>query len=254
MFDAILWGLIQGLTEFLPVSSSGHLILIPDLLGREPPDLVTSAALHLGTRVAVLIYFRSDIMEVLRFTAEGKRLLRFLVIGTIPVVILGLALAGPLEEMAEYPRLVAVAVMVTGVILLGSRLLPAGSRRQQETGDADAATIGLAQAFALIPGISRSGSTIVAGQARRFEGREAASLAFLLGIPAIAGAGLLSVLDLAGGDGGGGLTPELLVGMVVAGLSGYAAIAFLLRLIPRIGLTPFGVYCLAFGAFCFLVL
>ncbi len=254
MLDAIIWGLIQGLTEFLPISSSGHLVLIPELLGRDAPDLVTSAALHLGTLVAVLVYFRAEVLEVLKLTPAGKRLMRFLVIGTIPVVIGGLALQGPLEDMAEQPRLVALAMTVTGVILICSRFIPERARTRDETTDTDAVSIGLAQAFALIPGISRSGSTMVAGLARGFERREAAELAFLLGIPAIAGAGLLSTLELAGSDSGSGLTAALVVGMIVAGVSGYAAIAFLLNLIRRTGLTPFGIYCIALGILSLVVL
>lgn len=240
-----MWGLIQGLTEFLPISSSGHLVIIPALLGREGPDLATSALLHIGTLIAVLVFFWRDLLEVLRFTDEGKRLLRFLVIGTIPAAVVGLTLRDPLDRLNEQPRLVAVALIGTGLVLLGSRFIKHGARRQEEAGMRTAVVMGLGQAVALIPGVSRSGSTITAGLLERYERQQAARLAFLLGIPAIAGAGLLNFIDLAGSDEG--ISAALLVGVVVAAVVGYGAIAFLLRLIARTGLVPYGVYCVVLG-------
>jgi undecaprenyl-diphosphatase len=246
MLESALWGLIQGLTEFLPISSSGHLVLVPALFGREGPDLATSAVLHIGTLVAVLLYFRSEVAEVLRFTAAGKRLLSFMLIGTIPAAVAGLALRDPLDRLNENPTLVALAMIGAGVVFVSTRLLPSGTRGAGDTQIRDAIVMGVGQALALIPGVSRSGMTISAGMEERFERREAASLAFLLGIPAIAGAGLINFVDLAA-EGGAGLGGELLVGMLVAGVVGYAAIAALLGLIRRTGLTPFGWYCIGFG-------
>ena len=247
MFDAVFWGLIQGLTEFLPVSSSGHLVLVPELFGREGPDLATSALLHLGTLSALLVYFRRELLTMVRRTDEGRRLLGFVVVGTIPAVIVGFTLRDMFDRMNERPVGVAVAMIVAGVGMVATRWLPVGSRTQSDVGMRDGLVIGLGQAFALIPGISRSGATIGTGMARRFEHREAATLAFILGIPAMAGAGLLSFIDLADA-GGADITGSLLVGMGVAALVGYAAIAGLLRLIQRTGLAPFGVYCVLFGA------
>lgn len=253
MLNAGFWGLIQGLTEFLPISSSGHLVLVPALFGQEPPDLATSAVLHLGTLLAVLVYFRRDLAEVVRFTPDGRRLLRFMVIGTIPAGVIGLAFRGPLEEMNQKPRFVAVALILTGLILLATRFLERGVRKQQETGDMDAIVMGLGQAVALIPGVSRSGTTIAAGLTRSFERLDAASLAFLLGIPAIAAAGLLNFVDLAS-EGGGGVTGAILFGTAIAAVSGYLAIAGLLGLIRHTGLMPFGVYCITLGVLALIVL
>lgn len=253
MLNAAFWGLIQGLTEFLPISSSGHLVLVPALFGQEPPDLATTAVLHLGTLAAVLIYFRKDLREILRFTPDGKRLLWFMLIGTIPAGILGLAFRGALEDLNENPQWVAVALIGTGCLLIGTRWLALGKRTQNDTTPRDAIIMGLGQALALIPGVSRSGTTISTGLAQGYERRDAASLAFLLGIPAIAGAGLLTFVDLAS-EGGGGINGALLVGMLVAGVSGYWAIAFLLNLIRRTGLVPFGIYCVAFGALSLVLL
>jgi undecaprenyl-diphosphatase len=246
MLDAILWGLIQGLTEFLPISSSGHLVLVPAVLGRGGPDLATSAVLHLGTLAAVLVYFRGEVREMLGLTEYGKRLLRLLVIGTIPAAAIGFAFRGGFEKLNDNPRYVAVALIVTGIFLFSTRWIPSGRRVITDSTNVDAAALGFGQALALIPGVSRSGSTIAAGLARSFDREAAARYSFLLGIPAIAGAGLLEFVDLA--RDGGGVTTATWVGMGVAAISGYAAIAILLRLIRRVGLMPFGIYCVSFGA------
>ncbi len=252
MLEASFWGLIQGLTEFLPISSSGHLVLVPALLGTEPPDLATSAMLHLGTLLAVLLYFRRDLREMLRFSERGRRLILLLVIGTIPAAVLGLAFQSFFDHLSETPRYVALALIGTGVMLLATRAIVLRSRRVEDSGTRDAAIIGFGQAVALVPGVSRSGATISTGLLRGFDRTEAARYSFLLGIPAIAGAGLLKGIELAGEPGGIGAA--VFVGMAVAAVSGYAAIALLLRLIGRIGLVPFGVYCLAMGAFALVVL
>jgi undecaprenyl-diphosphatase len=245
MVDALLWGLIQGLTEFLPISSSGHLVLVPAVLGRDGPDLATSAVLHLGTLAAVLVFFRAEVGHVVRRTPQGKRLLRLLIIGTIPAAALGFVFKDGFESLNDNPTGVAVALILTGIALFASRWIPRGDRTMSDSSDRDAVTLGLGQALALIPGVSRSGATIATGLVRGFDRAEAARFSFLLGIPAIAGAGLFEFIDLA--RDGGGVTSTTWVGMAVAAVSGYAAIALLLRLIGRAGLAPFGVYCVGFG-------
>ena len=249
MLEAAFWGLIQGLTEFLPISSSGHLVLVPALLDREGPDLATSAVLHLGTLAAVLAYFRVEVGEVIRFTDLGRQLLKLLVIGTIPAAVLGLLFAGPLDEFNDTPRAVAAALGAAGVVLIVASRIPPGDREVDSVAAKDAALIGTAQALALIPGVTRSGMTIGAGLGRRLDPHHAARFSFLLGIPAIAGAGLLALIDLAGSDSG--VPGETWLGVVVAAATGYAAIAALLRMIRSIGLAPFGVYCIAAGALAF---
>lgn len=249
MSDAILWGLVQGLSEFLPISSSGHLVLVPALLGRQGPSLATSAVLHLGTLLAILLYFRSEVGQIFRLTEEGRTLLRWLVIGTIPAAVLGLLFVGPLEEFNENPGAVAVALFGTGVALVATSRLPHGPKVVEDSTNRDALLLGIGQAIALIPGVSRSGTTIGAGLVRRFDRAEAARYAFLLGIPAIAGAGLFEFVDLA--QSRGGIPAETWVGLGVAFASGYAAIALLLRLIRRVGLVPFGAYCIVAGGVSF---
>ncbi len=251
MLEAAFWGLIQGLTEFLPISSSGHLVLVPALLGQEPPDLATSAMLHLGTLVAVLVYFRREVVEVITFTDKGKRLLTLVLIGTIPAAVIGLTFESQVDALNERPTGVAIALLVTGVVLFATRWLDRGDRTVEQATIKDTVIMGFGQAVALIPGVSRSGSTISAGLLRGFTHAEAARYSFLLGIPAIAGAGLLKGKDLI--DSGTGISGEILVGVVVAAVSGYAAIAFLLRLIGRSGLAPFGIYCMVAGLVALMV-
>jgi undecaprenyl-diphosphatase len=252
MLTAAFWGLVQGLTEFLPVSSSGHLVLVPALLGIDDPDLATSAVLHLGTLAAVVWYYRADLWSLRRFSSdpEARRVLTVLLIGTVPAAIIGIFLGRPIEIIFTEPWLAAVMLMVTGAVLGLSLLLPTGTRRVEEATIGDAVMVGWAQAFALLPGISRSGITITAGMAQGMERLQAARYAFLLGVPAIAGAGLGKLIDLIDE---GGFEPSLLIGMLVAAVSGYFAITFLIRLLARLGLAPFAVYCLVFGGIAYLL-
>ena len=252
MWNAILWGLIQGLTEFLPISSSGHLVLIPALLGTDGPDLATSATLHLGTLIAVLVFYRADLARMGRFDRIGRKLITLIVIGTIPAAVLGLVFRDQLDRINETPKAVAVFLVITGIVLLSTMLIRFGDRTIDRLRPLDSIVVGTAQAFALVPGISRSGMTISADLARGLNRLDAARFAFLLGIPAIAGGGLLSLLDLM--EEGGGVPASTWVGMVVAAFSGYAAIALLLRVLGRVGLAPFGIYCVVAGTLSFVLL
>jgi len=247
---AIIWGLVQGLTEFLPISSSGHLVVVPaflDSLGVDvsAPSLAVSAVLHLGTLIAVLVYFRADVMSVLRMGRDpaGRKIALLVAVGTVPALI-GLPLKSRLESIQDDVTYVGIALMATGVILVVGHRLARGACALLEGRVSDAVVVGLAQAFALIPGISRSGVTIAAGNGRGFEPIEAARFSFLLGIPAIAGAGLISLPEVLA-EGGLGL--ELLIGLVVAAASGYLAITVLLAALRRVGLAPFAVYCFVVG-------
>lgn len=252
MVNAIIWGVIQGLTEFLPISSSGHLVLVPAILDIPAPDLATSAMLHLGTLAAVLVYYRSDVARMAKFDRPGRKLITLILIGSIPAAVLGLAFESQIEELISDPVVVAYMLIVTGVILLGTTLLRLGDRMSSDLRPMDTVIIGFAQSAALIPGISRSGMTISAGLTRGLERTEAANFAFLLGIPVIAGAGMLSMIDVL--SSGESIPSEVWIGMLAAALSGYAAIAILLRLLRRVGLAPFGIYCVAFGVFSIIAL
>lgn len=226
-------------------------MIVPAFLSRlgldiAQPDLAISAVLHLGTLASVLFYFREDVARMLRFRSDpdGRRILLLVIIGTIPAVA-GLFLEGTLDRFQDTVSNVGWALIGTGVILLIGQRFARGTRRLEEGRVPDAALVGLAQAFALIPGISRSGSTITAGNMRGFEPSQAARYSFLLGIPTIAGAGLLQIPDLAGA---GRLDAALGVGFLTAALSGYLAISLLLAVIKRIGLVPFAVYAFVVGA------
>lgn len=250
MLSAIVWGLVQGLTEFLPVSSTGHLVIIPAYLNRVgleviEPSLEVSAFLHLGTLLAVLVYFRDDVLRMLwgHRDPEGRRILILVVVGTLPALV-GLFLEAPLERFQDSVANVGWALMATGVILIIGNRLATGRRVLTEGRPRDALIVGVAQAFALIPGISRSGMTISAGNGTRLHPLEAARYSFLLGIPAIAGAGLLQIPDLAEA---GQLGPEAWVALAVAAVAGYGAIALLLAALRSIGLLPFAGYCLVVG-------
>ncbi|MFZ0014853.1 MAG: undecaprenyl-diphosphate phosphatase [Acidimicrobiia bacterium] len=250
MLAAIIWGLVQGLTEFLPISSSGHLVIVPEFLDAlgmdiEPPSLAVSAVLHLGTLVAVLIYFRDDLKKVIRLRsdAEGQRIALLVLVGTVPALV-GLPLRDQIESLQEDVTKVGLAVIATGVILVIGQAFAKGTRQLVEGRIPDAIVVGIAQAFALIPGISRSGITISAGNSQGFEPTQAARFSFLLGIPTIAGAGLLSLPDL---FDSGTFGVDLVVAMVVAAVSGYLAIAFLLAMLRHVGLMPFAIYCFIVG-------
>jgi undecaprenyl-diphosphatase len=246
VLNAAFWGLVQGLTEFLPVSSSGHLVLVPALLGITEPDLATSAMLHVGTLLAVIWYYREDLLGLVREprSAHSRRIWMLLAIGTIPAAVIGLTLDGPIEILFSEPGYVAIALVITGIVLAVSTAIPVGTRTVEDARAGDAIVIGLAQALALIPGISRSGMTITAALAQGLERVEAARYAFLLGVPAIAGAGLVEGLELVDR---GGFESSLLVGMAVAAITGYLAIDGLVRLLGRAGLAPFAIYCIGFG-------
>lgn len=257
MLDAFVWGLVQGLTEFLPISSSGHLVLVPAFLAEVGidvgnPDLAITAVLHLGTLLAVLAYYRADILGVLRRPTDprSKRLIFLVAVGTIPALV-GLPLRDVLGEIEESPRLVGMALVGTGLILLVGSRWAHGQRRLGSGRTADAVAVGCAQALALIPGVSRSGSTITAALMRGFDRQEAARYSFLLAIPAIAGGGLISLIDVAGESIDIG---PVIVGVVVAAVSGYVAISFLIRLLVSRGLGPFVGYCLVVGTAAIVVL
>jgi undecaprenyl-diphosphatase len=239
----IILGLVQGLTEFLPVSSSGHLVLVPSLLGWDEPPLSLTILLHLGTLLALLIYFRDDILQLV-FGVFGRgmgprvarRVVVLLVIGTIPAVIAGLAFSSFFEDAFQRPYETCIELVITGILLIVAERL--GQRAAHRELDAPKAFgIGVAQALAILPGISRSGSTIGAGLWFGMSREEATRFSFLLSIPAVAGAGLL---DLAKGQLD--FTPSAMAGLVAAAISGYLSIAVLLKFVRTHSLRVFSGY------------
>lgn len=248
MLQDIILGLVQGLTEFLPISSSGHLVLVPAVLGWEEPSLTFDILLHLGTLLAVVLYFRRELLGLIlgvcgrgQDPAIARRLAGYLVIGTIPAAVAGLALGDVFERLFQSPLWVCGELVVTALVLLATERL--GERAERRDLDGRAATaIGLAQAVAIAPGISRSGTTIGAGLWLGLPREEATRFSFLLSIPAIAGAGLVSLGDVAGGRFE--LTAGVMAGVAAAGISGYLSIGGLLRYVRTRSLGVFAAYLL----------
>jgi undecaprenyl-diphosphatase len=255
VFQAIVLGMLQGLAEFLPVSSSAHLTLAPWAFGWPEPGLAFDVALHLGTLVALLWYFRAEWIALARAgiellmkrradTVEKKRAL-FLVIATIPGALAGLALEKQAESVFRAPALTAVALIVMGAALWIVDARASDERPLEALTWRDAVLIGCAQAFAIIPGVSRSGATITAGRGLGFDRRGAATFSFLMSMPIIAAAAVLKVPKALHESG---LTLPLVVGIATAAVSGWIAIAVLLRFIERRGFAVFAVYRFVLGA------
>jgi undecaprenyl-diphosphatase len=261
MFQAIVLGAVQGLTEFVPVSSSAHLVLVPYLLEWPVPSLSFDVAVHVGTLVALIIYFWRDLWEIAvgvirRASRRGgqrdrdrARLAWMLLVASIPAALVGILLEGFFEDLFERPVFVAVELLVTAAILLVGEAVYARSdpRRRRDVDDltvVDALTIGALQALAISPGISRSGATITGGMVRGLSREASARFSFLLSIPAILGAAVVSLPDLPQGTDPG---PVIAAG-AVAGLTGFAAIAFLLRYLRTRTMRPFAIYCVALSA------
>jgi undecaprenyl-diphosphatase len=247
----VILGLVQGLTEFLPVSSTAHLLFAEHYLAIPRPGLVLEAVLHLGTAVAAIVMFWPDVVRLLRAVpavlrrdagGEGdRRLLLAIAAATVVTAALGLAFQHPLEQMFQSVRGTAYQLLVTGGILLWSR-----ERGHRGGGNAtlrDGVALGAAQALAIIPGISRSGTTIVAGLLLGFQRTEAARISFLMAIPAILGASLFALKDAAEASAMGFSLAGLIIGGIVAGVSGALAIAWLVGLVKRQRLVWFAGYC-----------
>ncbi len=250
MIHYILLGIVQGLTEFLPVSSSAHLVLFERFLGFDPPGVLLEAALHLGTLGAVILLLRHDLIRLARglFHRGSERSeVGRLIVGTIPIVFLGLLFQNRIEAAFTSLSVIGFCLLVTGAILFLADW--AGKRaKRYEIRLFDSIFIGLSQAAALLPGISRSGSTIATGMALGVRGAEAARFSFLLSIPAILGAGALKVIQaFSEGSIPAGEWIGLLLGALTAGAVGALAIKGLLAVIARGRLKVFGIYCLAVG-------
>ena len=251
----LVLAIIQGITEFLPISSSGHLILVPIFTGWADQGLVTDVMVHMGSLLAILVYFWRDVVklaaggiELLKghMTLHG-RLALYIVIGTVPAIAFGLYLrkSGFLDRVRG-PQIVAWNAIVFGILMLIADWFGPMKRRMEDMKFAPALFIGLAQALALIPGTSRSGVTITAARAMGFERPDAARFSFLLGIPAMVGAGVLVIGEaVESGEAVGG--DSLLTGALTF-LCALAAIAFLMAVIRRFSLLPFVIYRLILGA------
>jgi undecaprenyl-diphosphatase len=250
-------GLLQGITEFLPVSSSGHLVLVPALLGWEIPGLTFDTVMHLGTLVAVIAYFWRDLWALLRagleslwrrrITSVEARLAWLLVVSAIPAALLGFFLEDIFSQWFASPRAVAGFLFVTAALLLLGDRLGRRTRGLGQMGWGTAMAMGLAQGLAIAPGLSRSGSTIAAGLFCGLKRDDAARFSFLMGVPIIAGAAGLQLLKAASAAGGKLDILPLAVGLVAAMGSGYLTIRCFLRYLRTRRLWPFALYCVVLG-------
>lgn len=254
-FQAIVLGLIQGLTEFLPISSSAHLSLAPYLFGWQDPGLAFDVALHFGSLLAVLWFFKQEWVMLARAaweiattrrteTVEQKRVL-FIMLATIPGAIGGLVLEEKAETIFRAPALTAIALIVMGIILWAADRFSSQERPMEKMRWLDAVLIGTAQVVALVPGVSRSGSTITTGRILGFNRQSAAIFSFLMSMPITAAALVLKVPDVLRE---GGLGVQVLVGVIAAGISSWLAISVLLRYVSRRSYGVFALYRVLLGA------
>ena len=260
---AIVLALVQGLTEFLPISSSAHLILVPALLGWPDQGLAFDVAVHVGTLVAVVAYLRRDLARLAagwvrsvfgaRPFAPESRMGWMIIAATVPVGAAGLLAGDAVERHLRAPMVIAVANLVFALLLLAADRWGSGARGEESLTVPRAVLVGCAQALALVPGASRSGVTITAGLALGLAPRAAARFSFLLAVPVIALAGGAKGFDLLAAPGAVDWT-WFGAGALVAGVSAYACIGVFLALVARVGLWPFAVYRIALGAVLLILL
>jgi len=258
LLKSIVLGIVQGLSEFLPISSSGHLVLAQEILNFKPGGIAFEVFVHFGTLVAVLIAFRKDVWQMIvslpglpkfimngiqirNTTDEFRALTFFIIIGSIPAAVIGLLFKSQIESLFESPLLVLVALFFTGVIVWSSKY---PKESQPFMNSVQSFLIGIAQAFAIIPGISRSGSTILAALWMGINRETAARFSFLLSVPVILGASLIKFKDLLESPLPAGQMVDLIAATIAAAISGYLAIIWLLDVVRKQKLEWFGIYCI----------
>jgi undecaprenyl-diphosphatase len=255
IFQSIVLGIFQGLGEFLPISSTAHLILAPYFFGWEDPGLSFDVALHLGTLVAVITYFYYDWLDIIKSTLNGifktqyalkgegypTNLLWLLLVASVPGAIFGLLFDKKAEELFRSPILIAGTLSVVGLVLYLVDKFSTHKKDINRLSYKEAMLIGLSQAVAIIPGVSRSGATMTAGLSLGFSREQAARFSFLLSTPIIFGAAIVKVPHLLSG----GLTLSISVGILTSALTGYLAIKYMLKFIQKVGYAPFFWYRLA---------
>ncbi len=260
LLEAIVLGITQGLTEFLPISSTAHLRIVPAFAGWEDPGAAFTAVTQLGTMAAVLLYFRTDLARIghawlrsLRDPAARReldaRLGWYIVLGTIPIGIFGIVFKDQIETGARDLYLISVALIVLGFVLLAAERVGRKERSIEQITTRDGIAIGFAQALALVPGVSRSGATITAGLFMGLDRTSAARFSFLLSIPAVVLSGVLEFGSILSGEEGEHVgLGALALATFLAFVAGYASIAFLLRFLANHSTIVFVVYRVALGA------
>lgn len=258
--EAVILGIVQGLTEFLPVSSSGHLRIVPAIAGWPDPGAAFTAVIQIGTMAAVLIYFRHELIAVARDWTravlclgeprdrKNVRLGWYLALGTLPIVFFGFIFKDQIETVARDLYLIGTTLIVLGLVLGLSDRLAKHKRDMDQITPRDAAIIGFAQALALVPGVSRSGSTLTAGLALGLKRAEAARFSFLLSVPAVVLSGLFELRKAFDGEWAAGIgAGDVIVATIISFVVGYVAIAFLLRWLGSHNTAIFVIYRVALG-------
>lgn len=253
----MILAVVQGLTEFLPVSSSGHLVLTQALLGTAEGDLFVDVALHVGTLFSILVVYRAEVRRLLRCDGPALRYSAALAVGTLPAVVVGLIFKDLVHDLFTRPAFAAGGLIFTALLLFSTRHRTPGGHRDGAwepvaPGYARALLVGLAQAFAIMPGVSRSGSTIAAGIWAGLPRAEAARFGFLLSVPAVTGALVLQILE--GGLRGRADVLPLGAAMVLAFTMGLLAIRWTALAVVQSHFWKFGFYCLALGIVVLIVL
>ena len=259
IFEAIVLGTVQGLTEFLPISSTGHLRIVPAFLGWDDPGAAFTAVTQLGTMAAVLVYFRHDLWRIARASARAlsdpaargdadARTGAYIALGTIPIAVFGLVFHDQIETGARDLYLIATALIALGLVLLAAERVGTRDRMEEDIGLRDGVAMGFAQALALVPGVSRSGATISAGLFLGLDRAAAARFSFLLSVPAVVLSGLFELRDFVGEGGDDTGIAGLMVATLLAFLVGYASIAFLLRFLASHSTYVFVAYRVVLGA------
>ncbi len=259
--QAVVLGIVQGLTEFIPVSSSGHLVLVPHFLGWQfahDQAFIFDVLVQWGTLLAVFIYFWKDLVAITTAFIRGiverrpfadpeARMGWYLILATIPAVVVGLTCKDLIEHAFASPKMTGVFLLLTAVLLVIAETVGRRDRTMAEITWKDSLWIGCSQVLALLPGVSRSGSTIAGGMTRHLDRSSAARFSFLMSVPVMLGAGVLAFKDLAGLQGAGDFLAPLLVGFLAALVSGYIAIRWLIAFLSRHSLYVFAAYCTVLG-------
>lgn len=243
--ESFILGIIQGLTEFLPISSTGHLYLGRKLFHLQEAGLMLDTMLHLGTLVAILIFYRAEFIKILK--KPFSKLTFLLIVGTIPAAVIGILFKDYFEEISKTGVTIGWEFLITGVFLWLADSIKNGHKKMDDISYADSFIIGVFQSVAIFPAISRSGMTIVAALWRKLDRETAAYFSFLLSTPAIAGAVVLQSLDLFEGKGEEISLSALIIGIIASGIFGYIAVKWMVGYLKNHSLKPFAIYVWALG-------
>ncbi|MBC8175032.1 MAG: undecaprenyl-diphosphate phosphatase [Candidatus Marinimicrobia bacterium] len=244
--DSIILGVIQGITEFLPISSSGHLVVAQSMMGISQPGILFEVSVHLGTLLSILVIFFRDVQKLVVTLLEKstQKYVGYLLIGTIPIVVVGMTMKESVEKAFENPHFVGYSFLFTGLVLLATKF---AKPSYSKFSGWKSIIVGFFQAIALLPGVSRSGMTISSGLLLKIHAKEAAKFSFILAIPALIGSGVFMIRDFISLSSSGESTWILFTGFATSFVVGILALKLLLSLLMKGKFHWFGIYCLLMG-------